>query len=116
MTTGGDLLALGVDGGGSSCCARLSTLDGVQLGEGTGGPIRLGVKQSSASVLLAQGLITFGADRLALVGGLAAAVQPRPADGTRGRLAPARGDAIAGVLRLAGDFATTHRDAASRPR
>jgi glucosamine kinase len=50
-----DLLLLGVDGGGSGCRARLCTLSGVTLGEGTGGPanLRFGVKQSFASVLQA---------------------------------------------------------------
>jgi glucosamine kinase len=53
MNAGADLLLLGVDGGGSSCRARLLTLSGLELGEGTGGPanIRLGVTQSFASVL-----------------------------------------------------------------
>lgn len=50
-----DLLLLGVDGGGSSCRARLCTISGATLGEGNGGPanIRLGVQQSFVSVLQA---------------------------------------------------------------
>lgn len=50
-----DMLLLGVDGGGSSCRARLCTMSGATLGEGTGGPanIRFGVEKSFASVLQA---------------------------------------------------------------
>ncbi len=50
-----DVLLLGIDGGGSRCRARLCSLSGAKLGEGTGGPsnIRLGVDQSFASVLQA---------------------------------------------------------------
>jgi glucosamine kinase len=50
-----DVLLLGIDGGGSRCRARLSTMSGTTLGEGVGGPanIRLGVEQSFASVLQA---------------------------------------------------------------
>jgi len=48
-----DVLLLGIDGGGSRCRARLCSLSGAKLGEGTGGPanIRLGLDQSFASVL-----------------------------------------------------------------
>ena len=50
-----NVLLLGIDGGGSRCRARLCTLSGAKLGEGTGGPanIRFGVDQSFASVLQA---------------------------------------------------------------
>src|ERR1700737_5376988 len=50
-----DVLLLGIDGGGSRCRARLCSLSGVKMGEGTGGPcnIRLGLDQSFASVLQA---------------------------------------------------------------
>jgi glucosamine kinase len=50
-----DVLLLGIDGGGSRCRARLSSLSGAKLGEGSGGPsnIRLGVDQSFSSVLQA---------------------------------------------------------------
>ena len=55
MSAPEDVLLLGVDGGGSGCRARLSTISGVELGEGTGGPanIRFGMEQSLASVLRA---------------------------------------------------------------
>ena len=50
-----DLLLLGIDGGASGCRARLCTMSGASLGEGAGGPanIRLGAKESLASVLQA---------------------------------------------------------------
>jgi|SRR5262245_44085175 len=46
-------LLLGVDGGGTTCRARLTTLAGTWLGEGSGGPanIRFGLEQSFAAVL-----------------------------------------------------------------
>jgi glucosamine kinase len=48
-----EVLLLGIDGGGSGCRARLCTIAGVKLGEGSGGPanLRLGVEQSFDSVL-----------------------------------------------------------------
>jgi glucosamine kinase len=50
-----DVFLLGIDGGGSRCRARLCSLSGVKMGEGTAGPcnIRLGLDQSFASVLQA---------------------------------------------------------------
>jgi glucosamine kinase len=53
MNAPGDLLLLGIDGGGTRCRARLCTAAGDKLGEGSGGPanLRLGVEQSFASVL-----------------------------------------------------------------
>lgn len=47
-----ELLLLGVDGGGTRCCARLCDAGGNILGEGTAGPanLRLGVAQSLAAV------------------------------------------------------------------
>jgi glucosamine kinase len=50
---------------------------------------------------LAQRLIDFGADRLSLVGGLAASIEPWLADSTRDHLVAPRGDAVAGALQLA---------------
>ena len=46
-------LLLGVDGGGTSCRARLADLEGQVLGEGLGGPanIRFGLEESFAAVL-----------------------------------------------------------------
>lgn len=51
----GDILLLGIDGGGSRCRARLCTMAGTKLGEGSGGPanIRHGVEQSFVSILQA---------------------------------------------------------------
>jgi len=50
---------------------------------------------------LAQRLIDFGVDRLSLVGGLAAPIEPWLADFTRHHLVAPRGDAVAGALQLA---------------
>jgi glucosamine kinase len=50
---------------------------------------------------LAQRLIDFGVDRLSLVGGLAASIEPWLADSTRHHLVAPRGDAVAGALQLA---------------
>ena len=48
-----DLLLLGVDGGGTSCRARLSTSCGTMLAEAVSGPanLRLGLERSFASVI-----------------------------------------------------------------
>jgi glucosamine kinase len=48
-----DLLLLGVDGGGTSCRARLSTNHGIVLAEAISGPanLRLGLERSFASVI-----------------------------------------------------------------
>ena len=47
-----DMLLLGVDGGGSTCRARLCTIAGATLSEGVAGPanVRLGIEESFASV------------------------------------------------------------------
>jgi glucosamine kinase len=50
---------------------------------------------------LAQRLIDFGVDRLSLVGGLAASIEPWLADSTRHHLVAPGGDAVAGALQLA---------------
>jgi glucosamine kinase len=49
----GNVLLLGIDGGGTSCRARLCALSGEVLGEATTGPanLRLGLEQSFAAVL-----------------------------------------------------------------
>ncbi len=48
-----DVLLLGVDGGGTTCRARLSTLSGAILGEGVSGPanLRLGIELSFAAII-----------------------------------------------------------------
>jgi len=59
---------------------------------------------------LAQRLIDFGADRLSLVGGLAASIEPWLADATRHHLVAPRGDAVVGALQLARNAAESlHR-------
>jgi glucosamine kinase len=50
---------------------------------------------------LAARLVAFGAERLALLGGLARAIESRTAGATRRRLVPPAGDALDGALRLA---------------
>ena len=60
---------------------------------------------------LAQALVRLGADRLSLVGGLAASIEPWLAKATRRHLVAPRGDAVAGALQLARDAAESlHRD------
>jgi glucosamine kinase len=80
-----DLLLLGIDGGASGCRARLCTMSGASLGEGAGGPanIRLGVKESLASVLQATtqcmieaGLSPRELERVVACLGLAGASEP----------------------------------------
>src|ERR1700733_6402525 len=48
-----NLLLLGIDGGGTSCRARLCAYSGQVLGEATTGPanLRLGLQQSFAEIL-----------------------------------------------------------------
>jgi glucosamine kinase len=72
------------------------------------------MRAASAHVdALAQLLVEFGADRLALVGGLAASVEPWLADDTRRHLVMPQGDAVAGALQLARDAAESlHRHTA----
>lgn len=50
---------------------------------------------------LAARLIMLGANRIALVGGLSASIEPWLADSTRRHLVPPLGDALDGALRLA---------------
>jgi glucosamine kinase len=54
---------------------------------------------------LARVLVNLGADRLSLVGGLAASIEPWLADATRHHLVAPRGDALAGALQLAREAA-----------
>ena len=69
MTFGSTLL-LGIDGGGTSCRARLCAGDGAVLGEGHAGPanVRLGLDKAFAAVLAAtrQALTAAGLDEAAL--------------------------------------------------
>jgi glucosamine kinase len=80
-----DVLLLGVDGGGSGCRARLCTISGRTLSEGSAGSanIRLGVEQSFASVheatvqcMSAAGLSTPDFDRIVACLALAGASEP----------------------------------------
>jgi glucosamine kinase len=67
---------------------------------------------------LAQRLVAFGVDRLSLVGGLAASIEPWLADATRHHLVAPLGDAVSGALQLARDAAESASDltASRRPR
>jgi glucosamine kinase len=64
---------------------------------------------------LAQRLIDFGVDRLSLVGGLAAPIEPWLADSTRHHLVMPRGDAVAGALQLARNAAESLRRGRTAP-
>lgn len=64
---------------------------------------------------LAARLVEFGAERLSLVGGLAASIEPWLADATRLHLVVPLGDAVDGALQLARDAANIGLDA-DRPR
>ena len=99
MNTLGDVLLLGIDGGGSRCRARLCSLSGANLGEGTGGPanIRLGLDQSFASVLQATtqcmsqaGLSPRDFERIVACLGLAGASEPTDLGAARRRKHPYR--------------------------
>jgi glucosamine kinase len=59
---------------------------------------------------LAARLVACGADRLSLVGGLAASMEPWLAQATRGRLVPPLGDPVAGALQLAREAAYADED------
>src|SRR6516162_6865282 len=94
-----DLLLLGIDGGGSRCRARLCTLSGAKLGEGSGGPanIRLGLDQSFASILQATtqcmsqaGLSPSDFGRIVACLALAGASEPGDLDAARRRKLPYR--------------------------
>ena len=60
---------------------------------------------------LATQLVAVGAERIALVGGLAAAIEPHLAPETRRHLVQPQGDALVGALRIAASAMPT-RDAA----
>ena len=92
-----DRLLLGIDGGGSKCRARLCTLSGARLGEGTGGPanIRLGLDQSFASIFQATtqcmsqaGLSPSDFGRIVACLALAGASEPSELDAARRRKLP----------------------------
>jgi glucosamine kinase len=87
-----DVLVLGVDGGGSGCRARLCTISGRTLSEGSAGSanIRLGVEQSFASVqeatvqcMTAAGLSTRDFDRIVACLALAGASEPSQLEAAR---------------------------------
>jgi len=87
-----DVLLLGVDGGGSGCRARLCTISGRTLSEGSAGSanIRLGVEQSFASVheatvqcMSAAGLSTRDFDRIVACLALAGASEPSQLEAAR---------------------------------
>src|SRR5437762_14031979 len=67
-------------------------------------PVAVELMQLAAGHIdaLACRLASFGAQRLAVVGGLAGSVAPWLAEETRVHLAPPVGDALDGALRLAG--------------
>ena len=106
-----DVLLLGVDGGGSGCRARLCTISGRTLSEGSAGSanIRLGVEQSFASVheatvqcMSAAGLSTRDFDRIVACLALAGASEPSQLEAARQHEHPYRSavfvtDAQAGV-------------------
>jgi glucosamine kinase len=80
-----ELLLLGIDGGGTSCRARLAALSGEVLAEATTGPanLRLGVRQSFAAVTSAAllclqhaGLTRFHLSRMVACLALAGASEP----------------------------------------
>ena len=83
-------------------------------------PIAVELMKSAGAHLdaLAQLLVDFGVDRLALVGGLASAIEPWLAPDTRRHLAAPQGDAVAGALQLAREAAESASDltATRRPR
>jgi len=87
-----DVLLLGIDGGGSGCRARLCTISGRTLSEGSAGAanIRLGVEQSFASVheatvqcMTAAGLSTRDFDRIVACLALAGASEPSQLEAAR---------------------------------
>src|SRR5262249_57290957 len=90
-----DVLLLGVDGGGSGCRARLCTISGRTLSEGSAGSanIRLGVEQSFASVheatvqcMSAAGLSTRDFDRIVACLALAGARAHSPLQAPRAHI------------------------------
>jgi glucosamine kinase len=99
MNVQADLLLLGVDGGGSTCRARLCTIAGATLGEGVAGPanVRLGLEQSLASVrdatrqcLRAAGLSRRDLERVVACLAMAGASEPAQLELLREREQPYR--------------------------
>jgi len=99
MIASADILLLGVDGGGSTCRARLCTIAGATLSEGVAGPanVRLGLEQSFASVreateqcLRAAGLSSRDLDRVVACLALAGASEPAQFEALRDREHPYR--------------------------
>jgi glucosamine kinase len=99
MIASADFLLLGVDGGGSTCRARLCTIAGATLSEGVAGPanVRLGLEQSFASVreateqcLRAAGLSSRDLDRVVACLALAGASEPAQFEALRDREYPYR--------------------------
>lgn len=80
---------------------------------GRGDPVAGGLVRLAAGHIdrLAAQLGAAGAERIALVGGLAAVMEPYLAPETRRHLVPPQGDALAGALRIAASAVPT-RDAA----
>ena len=92
-----DMLLLGVDGGGSTCRARLCTIAGATLSEGVAGPanVRLGIEESFASVreatlqcLRAPGLSARDLERVVACLALAGASEPGQIETLREREHP----------------------------
>jgi glucosamine kinase len=99
MNAPDDVLLLGIDGGGSRCRARLCTISGAMLSEGTAGSanVRLGVEQSFASVHEATVQCMSGAgfssrdfDRVVACLALAGASEPSQLEAARAREHPYR--------------------------
>ena len=94
MNAPADLLLLGIDGGGSTCRARVCTISGTTLSEGAAGSanIRLGVEQGFASVYEATvqcmsgaGLSSHDFDRVIACLALAVASEPSHLEAARQR-------------------------------
>src|SRR5262245_19556179 len=99
MNAPDDVLLLGIDGGGSRCRARLCTISGAMLSEGTAGSanVRLGVEQSFASVheatvqcMSGAGLSSRDFDRVVACLALAGASEPSLLEAARAREHPYR--------------------------
>jgi glucosamine kinase len=99
MNAPGDILLLGIDGGGSRCRACLCTISGAMLSEGTAGSanVRLGVEQSFASVheatvqcMSGAGLSSRDFDQVVACLALAGATEPSQLEAARAREHPYR--------------------------
>jgi glucosamine kinase len=77
-----------------------AVVDNAQRGDAVAGEL---MRRAAAHIdRLAARMTAMGVQRLALVGGLAGAMEPWLADATRHDLVPPAGDALDGALRLAG--------------